>query len=130
MKPAKSTGVRRVAVTGGRDFSDESLVNWAFREIGLGYDDVLVHGACRGADEICARVAQLYGAYVEPHPADWKKHGKAAGPVRNREMLKSDIDILIAFPGGRGTFNAVMTARSLGVPVWDLRGMNEANQEG
>lgn len=112
---------RRIAVTGGRNFDDLRLVNWAFKEIGLGYGDVLVHGACRGADTICARVAQLCGAEIEAHPADWKKHGKAAGPVRNREMLESGIDMLIAFPGGRGTFNAVMTARSIGVPVWDLR---------
>lgn len=123
MKSTRFEDGRRIAVTGGRDFSDKTLVNWAFREIGLGYGDVLVHGACRGADELCAKVAQFYGARVEPHPADWKKHGKAAGPVRNREMLKSDIDMLIAFPGGKGTFNAVMTARSLGVPVWDLRGV-------
>ena len=125
MKPLDFEDGYRIAVTGGRNFSDEALVNWAFREIGLGYGDVLVHGACRGADEICARVAQFYGAYVEPHPADWKGHGKAAGPMRNREMLSANVDMLIAFPGGRGTANAVMTARELGVSVWDLRGMNE-----
>lgn len=113
---------RRIAVTGGRNFCNEPLVNWAFRTIRLGVGDVLVHGACRGADTICARVAQLYGAETDAHPADWKKHGKAAGPVRNREMLNSNVDMLIAFPGGKGTFNAVMTAYSLGVPVWDLRG--------
>jgi hypothetical protein len=113
---------RRIAITGGRDFRNETLVNWAFRELGIGYGDMVVHGACRGADLICAKVAQLYGAETEAHPADWKKYGKAAGPVRNREMLESGIDLLIAFPGCRGTLNAVMTARNIGVPVWDLRG--------
>ena len=113
---------RRGVVAGGRDFSNEQLVKWALREIGLGRGDVLVHGACRGADAICAEVARLYGAETEAHPADWKTHGRAAGPMRNREMLQSGVDMLIAFPGGRGTANAVATAQSLGVYVWDLRG--------
>lgn len=116
---------RRIVVAGGRSFSDEQMVRWAFREIGLGYGDVVVHGACRGADVTCARIAQLFGAETEAHPANWKKYGKAAGPIRNREMLESDAYMLIAFPGGRGTFNAVMTARSLGVPIWDLRGVEQ-----
>lgn len=116
---------RRIVVTGGRNFSDVPLVNWAFKEIGLGVGDTVVHGACSGADTICARVAQLFGADTEAHPADWKAHGKAAGPIRNRQMLESDVGMLIAFPGGRGTFNAVMTAHSIGVPVWDLRGMGQ-----
>lgn len=115
---------RRIAVTGGRHFCDQSLVTWAFRELGIGYGDTIVHGACIGADTICARVARLFGADAEAHPAEWKKYGKSAGPVRNRQMLESGIGMLVAFPGGRGTLNAVETARSLGIPVWDLRGLD------
>lgn len=120
---------RRIAVAGGRHFSDEALVTWAFRELGIGAGDTIIHGACIGADILCARKAKLFGAEAESHPAEWKKYGKAAGPIRNRQMLESGVGMLIAFPGGRGTFNAVMTARSLGIPVWDLRGLDE-HEEG
>lgn len=113
--------MRRIAVTGGRDFNEPTLVRTVFDGIGLCYDDVLVHGGCRGADQICARIAATqYYATTETHPADWKRWGKAAGPKRNREMLESDIDLLIAFPGGRGTYNCVMTARQLGIPVMEV----------
>lgn len=113
----------RIVVAGGRDFNNTDLVEYAFKQIGIGPNDTVVHGACRGADLLCATIAKLYGAKTEAHPADWKRYGKSAGPVRNREMLQSGVDMLIAFPGGRGTFNAVMTAKSLDVPIWDLREM-------
>lgn len=112
--------MRRIAVTGGRDFNRPTLVRTVFDSIGLCCDDVLVHGGCRGADQLCAWIAaDQYYAATETHPADWKRWGKAAGPKRNREMLESDIDLLIAFPGGRGTYNCVMTARQLGIPVME-----------
>lgn len=44
--------------------------------------------------------------------ADWKKHGKAAGPIRNGIMLRDGKpDMVVAFPGGRGTANMVDQAR-------------------
>jgi predicted polyphosphate/ATP-dependent NAD kinase len=115
--------MRRIAVTGGRDFGNLRMVMEAFDEVGLCKDDVLVHGGCRGADDLCARTAYFkYNAKTEAYYADWKKYGRAAGPKRNREMLESGIDLLIAFPGGKGTFNCVMTARGLGIPVLEVGG--------
>lgn len=107
---------RRIAVTGGRDFNDAELVRRTLSAIRFSKDDVLVHGACRGADTLAAEVASRIGTQ-EPHPADWKKYGRAAGPIRNREMLSSGVDMLIAFPGGAGTRNCVMIAEELGIPV-------------
>lgn len=115
--------MRRIAVTGGRDFNGIPIVTWAFDTIGLCGDDTLVHGGCRGADDLCARVAYFnYGAETEAYYADWKRYGRAAGPKRNRQMLESGIDMLIAFPGGKGTLNCVMTAKSLGIPVMEVGG--------
>lgn len=108
--------MRRIAVTGGRDFADVDMVRKALWHVSFSSDDTLVHGACRGADTLAAEVASRIGTQ-EPHPADWKKYGRAAGPIRNREMLSSGIDMLIAFPGGAGTRNCVMIAEELGIPV-------------
>jgi hypothetical protein len=40
---------------------------------------------------------------VEAHPADGKKHGRAAGPIRNQKMPEEKPELVVAFPGGRGT---------------------------
>lgn len=71
--------------------------------IGCGYV-TFVHGDCpTGFDRICSDWIQVYGSLCsrilvieEKHPADWKKHGKAAGPIRNHEMVDSGGDYLIA----------------------------------
>ena len=108
--------MRRIAVTGGRDFADVELVRRTLSAIRFSKDDVLVHEACRGADSLAAKVASCVGR-TEAHPADWRRHGRAAGPIRNREMLSSGIDMLIAFPGGAGTRDCVRAAVELGIPV-------------
>ena len=92
---------RRVGVTGGRDFTNEELARCALEL--LLPNDIIIHGAARGADSLFARLASEAGFQTVAYPADWNKHGKAAGPIRNQEMLKSGLDLLIVFPGGKGT---------------------------
>ena len=54
-------------------------------------------------------------------PAKWKLHGKAAGPIRNQLMLvEHKPDMVLAFPGGKGTANMIKIARWNGVPIVDL----------
>lgn len=49
--------------------------------------------------------------------ANWEAFGAAAGPVRNRWMLDLEPDLVIAFPGGKGTKNMIEQAKKRGVPV-------------
>jgi hypothetical protein len=64
----------------------------------------VIHGAAPGADTLAKEWAAARGIAVTGWPADWPKHGKAAGPIRNRAMLyEGKPDICAAFPGGRGT---------------------------
>ena len=104
-------------MTGGRDFSDRMLVEKAFSDISLSAADILVEGEAHGADSLCAEVAREMGATVEPHPAKWSVYGGAAGHIRNAEMLRSGVDLLLSFPGGRGTRHCTITAREMGIPV-------------
>jgi ABC-type Fe3+-hydroxamate transport system substrate-binding protein len=88
--------------------------------------DVVIHGAARGVDEQAMIAAQtLPGVKHLPFAADWHKHGRAAGPIRNKRMLdEGKPDLVVAFPGGRGTANMVKQAQAAGIPVqrYDERG--------
>jgi predicted polyphosphate/ATP-dependent NAD kinase len=105
----------RFAVTGGRDYQDYDTVVRALEKLPEGA--VMVNGAARGADSLAATVWRGWGGPVEEYPADWSKLGRAAGHARNREMLNSGIDLLIAFPGGKGTENMVDICFKAKVPV-------------
>jgi len=114
----------RVIVCGGRDYNNQKRVFDVLDALRKQYicRIILVHGAAKGADFLAgswARLARIRaeGVEEEPHPADWNKHGKAAGMIRNREMLEAGAELVIAFPGGRGTANMVSIAEKAGVPV-------------
>ena len=104
----------RVLVTGSRDWTDEEAIEVALAPLGTGGEPVtIVHGACpTGADAIAHKIALRYGYEVEPHPADWTTHGRAAGPIRNQEMVDLGADLCLAFPlsTSRGTWDCVRRA--------------------
>ena len=112
--------VARFAVTGGRTYGNRQAVHIALGHVPL--SAVLVHGAAPGADTLAATLWESFGGKTEAHPADWDRHGKAAGPLRNQEMVDSGIDLLIAFEGGRGTADMCRRAVAAGVRVDHRRG--------
>jgi len=91
--------MRRVMVTGSRDWQDKDVVFGALdREWDKDYDLVIVHGACpTGADAMADEWATINGRPVERYPADWATHGRAAGPKRNQAMIDTKPDALLAF---------------------------------
>ena len=112
----------RIIVCGGRDYDDRGTVVRLLILVAehLGQNLTIVHGAARGADTLVGEVAGELGLEVEPHPADWKTHGKAAGPIRNQQMLDAGADLVIAFPGGKGTADMVERARKAGIVVLEV----------
>ncbi len=57
----------------------------------------------------------------EVYEADWHEHGRAAGPIRNARMIaEGRPDLVIAFPGGRGTADMVSRARKAGIEVREV----------
>jgi hypothetical protein len=84
----------------------------------------LFHGGARGADRAIASAADQLGWPQIACPAAWKQHGRAAGPIRNRQMLERSLELasalplgagllVVAFPGSRGTASLVEQARRL-----------------
>lgn len=113
-----SGNVRRLGVTGGRDYDNWHMVVHALRQ--MPETATLVHGSARGADSLCAEWWTMHDRPIEAHPADWKTHGKAAGFIRNQEMVDSGLDLLLVFPGGRGTDDMRTRALRANVPVLDV----------
>lgn len=108
-----------VLVCGDRDWDDRETVRKWLKRLPSGTH--VIHGACRGADLQAAEVAEELGFTTQGYPADWEKHGKAAGPLRNREMLDLKPDMVIAFhknlKKSRGTLDCVLEANRRGIRV-------------
>lgn len=86
----------------------------------------IISGGARGADSLAVRYAKDYGHNLKVMPADWDKHGKSAGYIRNSEMLKL-CDGLIAFWDGEstGTGHMIEIARKAGKEVHVIRYNNK-----
>jgi hypothetical protein len=109
----------RVLVCGGRLYND---IRRAHEELaGLRPIHCIIAGGAAGADTIAERWAKLHNVPCELYLADWQTHGRAAGPKRNAAMLaQSHPDIVLAFPGGRGTADMVRRAKHAGVRVIEV----------
>ena len=107
-----------VLICGSRDFTDRERIRLRMAQLPPG--TVIVHGAARGADTIAGEIAAEMGLEVRAHPAEWRKYGRAAGPIRNQAMLDIEHpDLVIAYPEdeARGTWDMVRRARKAGVPT-------------
>lgn len=124
---AKVTGIadmgKRVCVTGGRNFSDWNFVKRTLNALHeLSPITCIIHGAAPGADSLAESWATERMIGCDTFRADWDKHGRKAGPLRNLEMLtRGKPDLVVAFPGGAGTAHCVRTAKTLKIDVIELK---------
>lgn len=91
--------------------------------VNSGYTNIseIVSGGASGID-CCGEVwAESKDIYVRKFPADWSKHGKAAGPRRNGQMAEY-ADALLLIWDGKSTGSANMRARmkGMGKPVFEV----------
>jgi hypothetical protein len=109
----------RVLVCGGRRFSDAQRLG-AFLG-GLEHHakiTAIIHGGATGADYLAGKYAEWRNVDTMVFPAEWDLHGKAAGPLRNQRMLdEGKPDVVISFPGGKGTADMIRRAKAAGIPV-------------
>lgn len=111
----------KVLICGGRDYTDNNFVNFVLDCIHAKKSiTMVIHGCANGADTFAQAWAEARVGHVTAFgvPADWKKHGTRAGPVRNRLMLElGKPDLVIAFEGGAGTRDMTSAAVAAGVRV-------------
>ena len=91
----------RVVIAGSRDLNDEALVNDAIAASGFTITTVISGKCPTGADAFGEAYAAKNGIPLEAYPADWAKHGKATGPLRNRAMAEAcDAAIVVLWESG------------------------------
>lgn len=117
----------RILICGGRDFQDHSLFWKTMNDIEDTNDFdgnqsiTIIEGGAQGADAMAAGYAAHCGWILETYRADWKTHGKAAGLIRNKKMLEEGKpDLVIAFPGEKGTAHMVKIAKETNIPVLEI----------
>lgn len=91
----------------------------------------IVSGGAGGVDQSAKRLCYSFsdntfydrhfkGKYKE-FPADWEEHGKAAGPIRNKQMAEYADALLLIWDGeSKGSKNMKETMLKLGKPVYEV----------
>ena len=110
----------RVLICGARNWSNAKLVREELKKhLPI---DCVIEGEAWGADTIGRQIAESMGIDVLAFPANWSKYGRAAGPIRNKQMLtRGKPTLVLAFhndlENSKGTKDMVRQARKAGVEV-------------
>ncbi len=109
----------KLIISGSRSFNDYDLLSEMAMKVNDKFDEIteVVCGGAKGADVLGKKWADENGIPVKLMPANWTKHGKSAGPIRNREMAEY-ADALLVFWDGEspGTKNMITTMMELQKP--------------
>lgn len=117
----------RILITGSRHYNNFTEMYWILSTIINKLEinpnqTTIIHGNSRGADKIAGYASNALGFKLEVYPANWNKYGKAAGPIRNKEMVNSNVDLVLAFPIGtsNGTRNTMKQANNKNIPIINI----------
>ena len=109
--------LKRIIIAGTRTFDNYDLLNKTiikYCKANLLHSNgiEIVCGGAKGADELGKQFAENHKTAIKIFPADWDTHGKAAGPIRNKQMALYS-SVLIAFWDGKskGTKNMIELAK-------------------
>jgi hypothetical protein len=108
----------RLVVTGGRDYCETARIFAALDELYARLPvSLLIEGEARGLDVRAKAWARRRGIEVKPYPADWDRYDKAAGGIRNQQMIdEGKPDYGLVFPGGSGTSDMRRRLVAAGIP--------------
>ena len=110
----------KLLVCGGRGYNDRDHI-WFILDIFKALypgELQLIQGGAKGADKLAYYWAKEHRVPCRTYEADWNKYGKAAGFIRNKTMLEDGkAEMVLAFPGGRGTQHMVDLARKKGIEI-------------
>ena len=109
----------RVIIAGSRTFGPRrEEVMAAIDDLALGFVSEVISGCAPGVATIGEAWATDHGIYIRRFPADWDKHGKSAGPIRNREMAANADALILVWDGtSHGSANMKRQALERGLVV-------------
>ena len=112
----------KVIIAGSRGFTNFKLLCERCSFFIGEHDVTIISGTAQGADRFGELFAAKSNYPVRRYPADWKRHGKRAGYLRNEAMAHS-ANALIAFWDGksRGTKHMITLAYKHGLKVRVVR---------
>ena len=103
----------RVAIVGSRGYKRLSAVTDFVGKLEAG--TVIVTGGAGGVDKTAERVGLLRKLSVEIFPAQWGKHGKVAGLLRNTQIVDRSTEVVAFWDGvSRGTLDTIRKAHAAG----------------
>jgi hypothetical protein len=105
--------MKTILICGSRNWKNREVIRQVM--LTLSADTVIVEGGAAGADSVAREVAHDLGLPVLEHKALWAQLGKAAGPMRNEQMVKTHPDQVFAFADdlGQSLGTADMVRRAL-----------------
>ena len=109
----------KLIIAGGRNFDDYALLTNEVETVIVGESHVeIVSGGAKGADRLGEFFAIDHDLDIKRFPADWDKHGKAAGYKRNSDMADY-ADTCICFWDGKskGTGHMIQLAKNKGLKL-------------
>lgn len=115
----------KILICGGRDFDDwglftRTMIDVLNQRTSATNKPIFISGGARGADQFIRDMAKAWGLPCEVYMADWNKHGKKAGSIRNQQMLdEGKPDLVIAFPTPKsiGTWDMVRRAQKANIEI-------------
>ena len=110
----------RLLICGDREWKDRKAIDAIIAQF---EPDIVIEGEARGADKLARFAAEAAGIPVERYPADWTQHGKAAGPIRNTQMLREGkpdavVGLHDRIDESKGTRHMLTIAKKTGVPTY------------
>jgi hypothetical protein len=124
----------KILVCGGRSYKDKQKVFKVLDELciknskyytpnenWLPSDITIITGGASGADDLAASFAMVNWTVYKEYKANWVKHGRSAGVIRNQQMIiEGKPDLVVAFPGGKGTADMIRRAEKYGIKVMKI----------
>jgi len=114
----------KTIIAGSRDITDYDkvgtlldIIHLTWRERGMEITEV-VSGCARGVDTLGERWANDLKIPIKQFPADWKKYGRAAGPIRNKQMAEYAAALIaIKHEVSAGTDDMIKQAKAKGLMI-------------
>ena len=115
----------KILVCGGRNYLNYEYLALTLddiiRQTHYPYECTILQGGAKGTDFLAKVYANQWDCEMKEYPANWKKYGKGAGPIRNQQMLdEGKPDLVVAFPGGVGTADMIRRSKKAGIEVIEV----------